>query len=171
MRTTISAPLSSREAARLRAGDDVWITAQLLLLAVDEDGDAGQGEVILPATVDGQICCLAHERAGHDGSSRWQMAQIDAPAVDRMACAILAAGARACIARGPCSAALSYALRKYRGLYFAVEADWLQRVVSPRSIVVENGAFGRMAHAVFEIDGIPLTVTHDSRGRDQTAPT
>src|SRR5262249_30796320 len=157
------APLSSREADRLRAGDDVLITADLLLLAVEEDEASGQTEVVPPAIVEGRICCLATDGSGRSGGPRWRIAQIDAPEIDRLALSILAAGARACIARGPCSAALSYALRKYRGVYFAVEADWLQRI-APDTIVVDPDRSGSIPHAIVEVDQVLLTVTHDSQG-------
>jgi tartrate dehydratase beta subunit/fumarate hydratase class I family protein len=170
MPTTISAPLSSREVARLRAGDDVLITAQLLLLAIDEDEDTGQNDDLPPTMIEGRICCLATDRSENIGDPRWRIARIDAPAVDRVACSLLAAGARACIARGRCSAALSYALRKYRGLYFAVDADWLQHSVASQAIVAQDGSLGRITHSVIAVEHVPLTVTHDSQGHDLGVP-
>jgi hypothetical protein len=170
MRTTISAPLSTREADRLRAGDDVLITADLLLLAVEEDEASGQTAVVPSALIEGRICCLATGDPGGDGDPRWRIARIDAPAVDRIACSVLAAGARACIGRGPCSAALSYALRKYRGLYFAVETDWLQQI-APATVFVDGEGSGHIPHATIEVVQVPLTVTHDSQGLDLTMTT
>jgi tartrate dehydratase beta subunit/fumarate hydratase class I family protein len=172
MRTTMtmSTPLSSREVARLRAGDDVSLTAQILLLAIDEDDESEQTANTLPAMIEGRICCLASGRVEHNGDPRWQLARIDIPAVDRVACSLLAAGALALLASGRCSATLSYALRKYRGLYFAVDADWLHRVAITPAAPATIGDHERIGSAVIDVDQVTLTVAHDAQGYDLGRP-
>src|SRR5690348_2272642 len=121
--------LSRRQVSMLRAGDTVTLTTQLLLIAPTTEVNGSRFDASLSSLVADRICCLVTETDGSAGNQQWQIACIDQPAVDQFACSMLAAGACACVGQGRCSAALSYALRKYEGLYFWVDVDWLPRIL------------------------------------------
>jgi|SRR5579884_2576092 len=167
MRTSISSPFPCELTERLRAGDEIALSATVHVVPVDVaavDGALAAG-LAYRGGVDGRVYCFAGPRNLADGDAGWIVAAMDEPAVDRATCALLAAGAQAFIARGPCPATVSYALRKYRGLYFAVGPDWLQqlRVVFPQGGNAPVAA--RPVLTTFPVDRVPLIVTHDAHGR------
>jgi hypothetical protein len=162
--------LSSQQVDGLRAGDKVALTTQLLLIAPRPNCGPHPFDISLSTLVEARVCCLVTDRAQGGAEREWRIAPIDLPAIDRLACAVLAAGARACVGQGPCSAALSYALRKYQGLYFAVNADWLRQIVGLHAMVALDASTGPIRCLPVDVRQIALTVAHDCQGRDLDNP-
>lgn len=158
--------LSRQQASALRAGDTVAITTQVLLVAPSPEATGRPFSASLSALVAGRICCLVTEAEGLGTAQAWRIARIDDPAVDQVACSMLAAGAWACLGGGQCSAALSYALRKYEGLYFRVDVDWLTQMLGERTLPPFQRAPDLIRYAPLDVSQVALTVAHDAHGSD-----
>jgi tartrate dehydratase beta subunit/fumarate hydratase class I family protein len=163
MSIPLAAPLSPQAVARLRAGDAVSLSGPLLLLNLRASEGATAGAEWLTADGEGSVCCLALRPADPAPLPAWAVARIDDPSVDRVACALLSAGARGLVCGGRCLATTSYALRKYGGVHFRVPPDWLalcgvaplaSSPVDPRSPVFR-----------VTVEQAGLVVAQDAQGR------
>lgn len=172
MRIPISPPVVRQLVAGLRAGDAIVLTATIHLVPVDGAFGNGQFDAWLMdgGVAEGGAYCFASPRAGTTGDAGWEMAAIGQPPVDHAACLLLAAGARVFIARGHCPATVSYALRKYQGLYCAVAPDWLEQFGLLPLRRGDAPEPTRPAVLTFPVDQMPLTLTHDAYGRSVAAP-
>jgi tartrate dehydratase beta subunit/fumarate hydratase class I family protein len=148
---SISSPLSSGVVSRLCAGDEVALTGRVLLL---RGGEEPNGE--WPAeVVEGSVCCFVAD------AGDWVVARIDEVTADRAVRSLLATGARGFIAAGQCLATASYALRKYGGVFFAVDPDWL----TTTGAALPKSERPLPLVTFLEVDQAPLRVAHDTHGR------
>jgi hypothetical protein len=156
----LSPPLSRQLVSGLCAGDEVVLSGPVLLLRCDQDAADAPPTGWSAESVEGGVCCLVASDAV--SPDRWRVARIDESPVDQAARGLLATGARGVIAAGHCLATASYAFRKYGGVFFAVDPDWLVTTgpIPPR----EAGAPRRLV-AVVELERATLTVAHDTQGR------
>lgn len=164
MAIPLSAPLSGKAVADLRAGDTVALTGPILVLDLRMTTLAARIEswfATAGAAGDGWVCCIALAPRENGSRCDWSVARIDEPEADRVACAILAAGSRGLVCRGKCLATASYALRKYGGVCFGVDEHWPEL----RDAGSSPGTRDRGTASLITIQAAHLVVTHDAHGR------
>src|SRR5262249_37690250 len=156
-------PLSPQAIAGLRAGDAISLSGPVVVLNLRATEGATPGADWLTADGEGSVCCLALRPADPVPLPAWALARLDDPSVDRVACALVSAGARGLVCGGRCLATTSYALRKYGGVHFRVPLDWFARcgVHFPVSATVDpRSSVFRVA-----VEHAGLVVAHDAQGR------
>lgn len=168
MRLVSSTPLTKHDVMALRAGDSIFLRGDILIVEVPDGLENVQTTSVSPEIQEGSVCCLVNTRASEESGISCSVARVDEPGADRYVRLLLSRGARAVVGSGYCLATASYALRKYGGLFIAVEPDWIEQYVPLLGNILSE-ARSSGALRVLHVEQAHLTVAHDAHGRTQAA--
>jgi tartrate dehydratase beta subunit/fumarate hydratase class I family protein len=168
MRSVVSTPLTRRDVVALRAGDLMLLSGNILIVEVLDVHDPAMMNDLGSDLEEGSVCCLVTTQSTDETGSSCIVARVDEPVADRYVRQLLSRGARVVVGAGHCLATASYALRKYGGLFVAVEPDWIDGYVPFLGNNLSDGrSFGALR--VLNVELAHLTVAHDAHGRTHAA--
>lgn len=171
MSTIISAPFNSGDLARLSAGDFVIIRGPLYVAR--DEAHRRLYELIrkqkeLPVQLNCQGIFYAGPTPARPGNPIGAIGPTTSSRMDPYTPAILAAGAKVLLGKGPRSPKVREALLSHGAVYLAVTggvAALLARTVR-RARVVAYRELGPEALLEIEVDGLPAIVVNDLHGQD-----